>query len=181
MSNICTSEISSFLVDNIEWLFPLFVTILLTVISLRNEQRQKQLAEYEVGISLMEKRLAFFEKERVVLETIMDKKQPSQAEITELRHAEHETLFLFGQEVKDHIDKALNLIDEFQTYKPEIIPNGLGGAIIIDKDADVYVERAVELFDEAISIYKLYIDFSSIGLAHAKERQKRYAKTKKQK
>ena len=46
MSNICTSEISSFLVDNIEWLFPLFVTILLTVISLRNEQRQKQLAEY---------------------------------------------------------------------------------------------------------------------------------------
>ncbi len=65
---ITNPESSSFLASNVEWVLPLIVTILLTIISLRNEWRQKQLAEYEVGISLMEKRLAFFDRERIVLE-----------------------------------------------------------------------------------------------------------------
>lgn len=174
-------ESNSFLVENAEWILPLIVTIFLTVISLRNEWRQKQLAEYEVGISLMEKRLAFFEKERIVLEKIMDKNKPSQSDITALCHAEHETRFLFGDEVKEHIDKVLSLVDEFQNYKPETIPDGLGGVIIVSNAGAVkYASRATELFGEAISLYQLYIDFSSIGLAHSKERNKRYARKKVQ-
>lgn len=178
---ITNSETSSFLAENAEWILPLIVTIFLTVISLRNEWRQKQLAEYEVGISLMEKRLAFFDKERIVLEKIMDKNKPSQSEITALCHAEHEIRFLFGHEVKEHIDKVASLVDEFENYKPEIIPDGFGGVITVSNaGADIYASRATELFGEAISLYQLYIDFSSIGLAHSKERNKRYARKKVQ-
>lgn len=176
---ITNPESSSFLASNIEWILPLIVTILLTIISLRNEWRQKQLAEYEIGISLMEKRLAFFDKERIVLEKIMDKDKPSQSEITALCHAEHEVMFLFGHEVKEHIDKVLSLVDEFMKYKPVTIPDGFGGNIIVsDADADEYAHQAFGLFSEAISIYQLYIDFSSIGLAHSQERNKRYARKK---
>lgn len=176
---IINPESSSFLASNVEWILPLIVTILLTIISLRNEWRQKQLAEYEVGISLMEKRMSFFDKERVVLEKIIDEDKPSQTELTALCHAEHEAMFLFGHEVKEHIDKVLSLVNAFQDYKPETIPDGLGGYITVSNTgADEYASRATELFGEAISLYQLYIDFSSIGLAHAKERSKRYARKK---
>lgn len=164
------AEISSFLTDNIDWIFPLFVTILLTVISLRNERRQKQLAEYEVGISLMEKRLTFYNKESKVLEKIICKSEPSQAEIDELCHAEHEVIFLFGDEVKEHIDKVLRLVDEFHERKTPTTPDGFGGCIMLsDEELNEYVKRATELFGEAISIYQPYIDFSSIGLTHSKK------------
>lgn len=178
---ITNPESSSFLASNVEWVLPLIVTILLTIISLRNEWRQKQLAEYEVGISLMEKRLAFFDRERIVLEKIIDNNKPSQVEITKLCHAEHEAMFLFGHEVKEHIDQVVSLVDEFENYKPETIPDGQGGIIIVSNaGAEKYTSKAIELFGEAISPYQLYIDFSSIGLAHSKERNKRYARKKVQ-
>lgn len=175
-------EKSTFLAENAEWIFPLIITIIFALVSWWYERRQKQLAEYEVGINLMEKRLAFFDKERVVLETLIGKGKLDQKDITNLCHVEHEALFLFGEEVKSHIDSVLSLADKRDSFSPVLIQDEYGTPTILnDSELDVIAEEATALFGEAISIYQLYIDFSTIGLAHTKEHNKRYGKKKVEK
>ena len=57
--------------DNSDWVFPLIVTIIFAIIEAIISIRQKKLAEWEISISLMEKRLEVFLAEKAGLQDIV--------------------------------------------------------------------------------------------------------------
>lgn len=171
----CGSAEVDIMKEYASWVFPLIVTIIFAVISAITANRQKKLMEWQVGISLMEKRLDTFCKERKVLEGIIDYRKPNAEQLADLCHADLEAGFLFEEDVCNHLKTVLELAQKSSEYTKQTMPDGYGGydAELHDLEEEAFSQQAVELLGEAIKLYKRYVDFSVIGVIKTGEKDEK--------
>lgn len=171
---MCVQEAGSFWVENAEWIFPLIVTIIFAIISWRYEKYQKQLAEYEVGISLMEKRMMVYDVTRKVLEEISAVPEQKVNSAVDFSKTKRVAKMLFGAEITALVDSVSELINEVHrnnslyTYEPGGMPIS---AASLEKRTE-YAKKACSLLDQSDQLFARYIDYSNIGLIKKKFRKK---------
>lgn len=158
--------------DNSDWVFPLIVTIIFAIIEAIISIRQKKLAEWEISISLMEKRLEVFLAEKAVLQEIIDYNKPDNQLISDLTDFDMKVRFLFGDEMCLHWSKVMELVDQRCTFSKPKIQDGYGGFFddIHDSEEEEMSMQAANLLGDALDLYKRYIDFSKIELIKLKEK-----------
>ena len=159
--------------DNREWIFPLVITIIFSIINIifavinaKNAMMQYKAQQVSIGISLMQKRMELYSAERAVLESIIDYRKPTQKQVDDICHADVEARFLFGVDVQNHVKSVLELVERVQDYQKPRIPDGEGGFFgsYHDNKEERFLMQASELYGVSIELYGRYIDFSNIGV-----------------
>lgn len=159
--------------NNSDWFFPLIVTVIFAIIEAIISLRQKKLAEWEISISLMEKRLEVFLAEKAALQEIIDYNKPDDQLISDLTDFDMKVRFLFGDEMYLHWCKVMEIVDQRCTFSKPKIPDGYGGFFddIHDPEEEEMSMQAANLLGDALDLYKRYIDFSKVGRIKQKEKK----------
>ena len=169
----CTAQNNSWIVQNLSWLIPLCITfvfsivnIVFAIINAHNAKEQFKAQQIELGVALMQKRLEIYQIVRKVLENIINYQKPTQSLIEEFCRADIEIRYLFSDDVIKHFQKVSELVDKVFEHKIELIPDGYGGIIDINRDVETeeFALEASDLMGESIDLYNKYIDFSTVGL-----------------
>ena len=173
-------QIRLWIVQNLNWLIPLgftvvfsVINVVLAIINLRTAIEQRKMQQTELGVSLMQKRLAIYQIEQKILESIINYSKPDQILIEESCRADIEIRHLFGNEVYEHFNKVMKLADKACEHILPTIPDELGGYYIENRDYETeeYSIEAMHLMGESIDLYNEYVDFSNVGIR--KKRKKK--------
>ena len=173
-------QIRIWIIQNLNWIIPLGVTIVfslinvvLAIINLRTAREQRKMQQTELGVSLMQKRLAIYQIEQKILESIINYSKPDQLLIEESCQADIEIRYLFGNEIYEHFNKVMELANKACEHNIATIPDGLGGYYSENKDSETeeYSKDAMTLMGESISLYNRYVDFSNVGIRKKRKNQ----------
>lgn len=165
--------------ENNDWTIPLlitlifsFVNIIFAIINAKNAVAQSKAQRIAISISLMQKRMDIYCKERSVLETIIAYKKPTKVQLEELCHIELESRFLFEKEIQEHLNTVIALTDRVLSQRKSYMPDGEGGFFEEhhDFDEEVFSQEASYLLGASISLYGRYINFSSIDINTSKKK-----------
>lgn len=138
------------------------VNVAFAILNFMNSKEQRKSQEIGLKINLSQKRLDIYEKEKIVLENIINQNSLTSFELSELCNAEHESVFFFGNEIKTHIDSVCELaLLVSDSYKNN---STIEDEIVNELHRKDYSDKATELFVEAIDIYDKYINFCDIGI-----------------
>ena len=175
-----TCQNNSWFIQNLNWVIPLAVTIVfslinvvLAMINLKTAKEQRKVQQTELGVSLMQKRLAIYQIEQKILESIINYSKPDQILIEESCRADVEIRYLYGNEVYEHFNRVMKLAEKACEHILPTIPDGLGGYFSENRDYETeeYSKEAMCLMRESIEIYNKYVDFSHVGIR--KKRKKK--------
>lgn len=164
---------SNWICVNSEWVFPLIVTVIFAIIETCITLQQKKLAEWDIAISLMEKRLEVFLAEKEVLQEIVEYTKPNANMISRLTDIDMEVRFLFGDEICQHWKEVMKVVNQSCEYEKTYIPDSRGGYLedCHDSEEEEMSMQAAYLLGNALDLYKSYIDFSKIGIIKQKEKK----------
>ena len=168
------ARIDEFWALNASWIFPLIITIVFSVLGVRNTIQQKKLTEWQDGISLMEKRINIFFKERNVLEDIIRNETPDLGALYALRHSQMEYIFLFQEDICNHLERVIQLAEDRRSnYYENKKPDSYGGYNVYpNKEKETRIRNEADLLlKESRQLYSRYINFSEIGVRKKKQLQ----------
>lgn len=91
-------------------------------------------------------------------------------EITDFFHAEHESIFFFDEDVRNHIKQVSELVSSLEEINDDV--SGMDEVIFNELKRKELSDKAQDLFLESIDLYERYIDFCDVGKADSRKNKK---------
>lgn len=166
-------EVLEYISKEASWTIPLIFSVIVFCVNLffaffnaYYAMQQKEAQVVQTNLALMQKRMDIYNRERELLEYIIEYEKPDKKLVEALARDELEVRLLFGNDIQSHFSEILDLSKGVHDYKNMLVPDGEGGFFsdIKDEQVEMFSQQAIDLFAQGIELYKKYIDFSDIKL-----------------
>ena len=166
-------EVIEYISEEASWIIPLIFSVIVFIVNLvfaffnaYYARQQKEAQVVQTNLALMQKRMDIYNREREILEYIIEYEKPVDKLVAAFVRDELEVRLLFGKDIQSHFAEILDLLEQVHEYKSMLVSDGEGGFFsdVRDEQVEMFSQQAIDLFAQGIDLYKKYIDFSDIKL-----------------
>ncbi len=166
-------EVIEYISKEASWAIPLIFSVIVFCVNLLfaffnayYARQQKEAQVVQTNLALMQKRMDIYNREREILEYIIEYENPNKKLVEVFVRDELEVRLLFGNDIQSHFAEIMDFLKQVHEYKSVPVSYGEGGFFsdIRDEQVEMFSQQAIDLFAQGINLYKKYIDFSDIKL-----------------